>query len=395
MEIEQIEQRLGKKLFDHQLDCLVDGEQQVWREERVRQCYYYPTGKGKSITALATLAYLDKSEAVVITPPSAHGQWQAVGRQLGMSLTCMSHAKFRMKSTQMSRDVPVIADEFHLFGGHSGQGWKKLDGLARGLRAPLLLASATPNYNDADRVYCIQHILDPASVKGGFLQFLYENCVTQQNHFSMMPDVIGFRHHGSAEEYLAAMPKVFYLPDTVQYTIEDITIPEKLPAELTTFGYNRRRHRMIASQIEERHARINLSLIADDGLLHPELHSQLEELIFKQSGPTLVYANHSTVAESVAKTLMADVSLEVVTGKTSLKEKQELLDQFRSGVYSVLVGTATLATGTDGLDKVCDTLIILDDTDDDALRRQIVGRILPRGEDTDASMKKIYRWVLS
>jgi hypothetical protein len=61
----------------------------------------------------------------------------------------------------------------------------------------------------------------------------------------------------------------------------------------------------------------------------------------------------------------------------------------------VLVGTATLATGTDGLDKVCDTLIILDDTDDDSLRRQLVGRIMPRGTSTDASMKKVFRIVLT
>jgi hypothetical protein len=40
---------------------------------------------------------------------------------------------------------------------------------------------------------------------------------------------------------------------------------------------------------------------------------------------------------------------------------------------------------------MCDTLIILDDTDDDSLRRQLVGRIMPRGEDTDATGKSVYR----
>ena len=59
----------------------------------------------------------------------------------------------------------------------------------------------------------------------------------------------------------------------------------------------------------------------------------------------------------------------------------------------MLIGTASLATGTDGLDKMCDTLIILDDTDDDSLRRQLIGRIMPRGADTDTSKKKVYRFV--
>ena len=56
----------------------------------------------------------------------------------------------------------------------------------------------------------------------------------------------------------------------------------------------------------------------------------------------------------------------------------------------VLVGTASIATGTDGIDKVSDLLILVDDTDDESLRRQIIGRILPRGADTDASKKVIY-----
>ena len=55
---------------------------------------------------------------------------------------------------------------------------------------------------------------------------------------------------------------------------------------------------------------------------------------------------------------------------------QQLLD----GEIRVLIGTASLATGTDGIDKICNEMIIVDDTDDDALRRQLVGRILPRGD---------------
>ena len=47
-----------------------------------------------------------------------------------------------------------------------------------------------------------------------------------------------------------------------------------------------------------------------------------------------------------------------------------------------LVGTQTLATGTDGLDKMCDLLVILDDTEDNAMRRQLIGRIMPRGHAT-------------
>lgn len=87
-----------------------------------------------------------------------------------------------------------------------------------------------------------------------------------------------------------------------------------------------------------------------------------------------------------------DVSL--VTGSTPTWRKNEILEEFRKGHVPVLLGTASLATGPDGLDKVCDTMIIVDDTDDDSLRRQLVGRILPRGADTDASKKRLLRLVI-
>ena len=57
------------------------------------------------------------------------------------------------------------------------------------------------------------------------------------------------------------------------------------------------------------------------------------------------------------------------------------------------MGTTALATGTDGIDKVCDTLVIVDDVDDAALRRQLIGRILPRGLDTDLTNKRVLRFV--
>lgn len=60
-------------------------------------------------------------------------------------------------------------------------------------------------------------------------------------------------------------------------------------------------------------------------------------------------------------------------------------------MHHVLIGTATLATGTDGLDRVCDTLLILDDTEDDSLRRQLIGRIMPRGDFVSTTAKQVIR----
>jgi superfamily II DNA or RNA helicase len=109
----------------------------------------------------------------------------------------------------------------------------------------------------------------------------------------------------------------------------------------------------------------------------------------------LVFAQHSRVIDHLAFTMLEEgfADFDEVTGKTPTKEKAKILSKFINGGFSVLLGTAALATGTDGLDRACDTLLILDDTDDDALRRQLIGRIMPRGAFADASNKQVIRLV--
>jgi hypothetical protein len=198
--------------------------------------------------------------------------------------------------------MPVIADESHMFGGHSGQGWKKLDTLAMHLKAPLFLLSATPQYNDAERVYCIAHVLDPLGHKGGYLEFLYTHCNTRQNPFSMQPDVEGFKHYASAEEFLAAMPHVYYLPDELTYTIDELTAAVPAPAEFDELNYDRRRHRIMASQIEKRHAAVNLGFINDNGLIRDEVFNAIQTVLTMHD-KVLVYATHATVARALYQTL--------------------------------------------------------------------------------------------
>lgn len=382
----------GLVWFDYQAQAIDAVAAQHGPSQRL--CLYYKTGAGKTYTALACVRAAGHTQALVVAPPSTHLAWQAAGQRLGVVVDCMSHAKFRMKDTKLSRSEAVIADEFHMFGGHGGKGWKKLDGLARGLKAPLILASATPNYNDAERVYCVQHILDPHSVKGGYIQFLYANCITEENPFGREPYVLGFHKYKDAEEFLASLPNVAYLPDDLVYTIDDVMIPDTMPTLFDRFGYDERNHRVMASLMEERHVRVYQNLVDRRGLLHPHIHAHLKAFVARAKGPVLVYANHATVASAASATLLLDdVVCGLVTGKTSKSEKDLVISQFQKKTFPILVGTASLATGTDGLDKMCDHLFILDDTDDDALRRQLIGRIMPRGADTDASKKRVYRLV--
>lgn len=393
---EEVAEQAGVTLFDHQKEFL-DAVPQI--ASPMRSCLYHRTGAGKSFTSLAAMKLLGMEDTCVIAPPSTHKQWEALASVLGMDILTLSHAKFRMKGTKLSRWMPVIADEMHLFGGHKGQGWRKLDTLALHSQAPMIIMSATPNYNDVERCYCVQHILDPHGTKGGYLAFLYANCNTEANPFSMEPKVLGFRNHPDAASYLSSLPKVYYLPDERVVPITDLPYSPHLPAELTTYSYNRRDHRMMASRIEQIHAARLQGLITEHGLLRLPVQDEVQKVLnyadHNVSGRSvLIYANHSTVARAISDTLhLVHVHHELVTGTTSKAAKEEAIANFIRKRTRILVGTATLATGTDGMDRVCNTLLIVDDTDDDALRQQLIGRILPRGEFTSLAGKEVFRLI--
>lgn len=377
------------ELFEHQKNFL---DEVIDLKEPVRACLYFKTGSGKSLAAILAMKYLGYDSALVIAPPSTHKQWEKTGEDHGITVFPMSHAKFRMKTTKVARYMPVIADEFHLFGGIKSLGWRKLDQLSRGLNAPMLLLSATPNYNDAERVYCVQHILSPHVTKGGFLQFIYENCTTVQNPFAMTPKVTGFKDYPDAAAFLADLPRVYHLPDDAEFTYIDLPYREDAQDELFTLRYNAREHRIIASMMELTHVLRLQSLLTEQKRIKSEVFDKVCELI-DEHGTVLIFANHATVAIALKDTMHdAGRGCMLVTGSTTKTMKALTIERFNTR-GGVLIGTASLATGTDGMDKVCDTLIILDDTDDNALRRQLIGRILSRGEEDLRVDKHIFRFV--
>lgn len=379
---------------DHQVEAFAAWQAQASPQ---RLCLYHRTGAGKTTTALVLMALAGAQDVLVIAPPSTHDRWREDARRLGLSITTISHAKFRQKTFKVSRTQAIIADEFHLFGGHSGIGWKKFDRLAGNLQAPIVLASATPNYNDADRVYCIQHVLDPRSCPGGFLQFLYQNCETRQNQFSITPDVIGFRNFSSAAEYLDSLPGVHFLPDTTQLIIrEKWALSECLPL-LDKWGLNPETGRLVASQMEEKHVRNYRNYVDSDKKLRHVVRNLFRGLYeYEANSNFLVFCASKKIAEVLYQFCIEEgYSSFFVHGQLTQANKLQILQDFKSTAAAsrghILIGTATLATGTDGLDLVCDTLILFDDTEDASLRRQVIGRILPRSDATAIENKQVFR----
>ena len=120
--LSEFEHKVGMNFFDHQLKAFA-GAHDLGPSGRL--CLYFPTGKGKSITSLVCVAQMGYMRAQVIAPPATHDGWLATARRLGMEIDLMSHAKFRMKGTKLHKDWPIIADEFHLFGGPPAEQGKR------------------------------------------------------------------------------------------------------------------------------------------------------------------------------------------------------------------------------------------------------------------------------
>ena len=363
----------------HQLKVLENWEGQNCEGKHL---VHYPTGKGKTKIMLGMVAMSGYGVVVVIAPPITHSKWIHEGRMVGLKVIAMSHAKFRQKDVRLLRKTPIIVDEFHLLGGHTGKGWTKLDRAAAGLQAPVILGSATPNYNDAERCYCIVHVLDPFGNRGGYLSWLYKHCQTESNPFGAEPKVTGFLNYKDAAAFLEDQPFVSYLPDDAPDIVVDYPIDHpELGREFEEYHLDDTRERVMASLMEIRQRRSYRYIVENDEISE-DVSEQISYLIGQslEDESWLVFCNRKEIAKRVTKLFdQAELPYVYIDGDSTDREKNEALAKFLSREVYFMIGTASMATGTDGIDKVCKKMIIVDDTPDDSLRRQLVGRILPRG----------------
>ena len=389
---DEIARTLGISWFDYQLEAFETYLAQANR----RVCLFFRTGAGKTLTALGCLSLEGFKQALVIAPPRIHSQWLRVGESLGMELTMVSHQKFYRKNFEVPH-LPIVVDEFHLLGGIKGLGWKKLRANTDKRRDPIIIMSATPFWNGAERVFCAERIVRGY---GTYRTFLYQECLLEEDRFSVLPKVVGFKDYPklpvtyAAAKWMEDQEWTSYLPDTRDIDIHEVEYPGFSPPLLDSHGLSVRDGRIMASLMEEKHVRTRANLMTADGTMRAEVMEQITKLLDKDHGPTLLYCNSSRIAGALAKSLReSGENVELLTGAAPGSKADAIIEMFRTGHLRLLVGTATMRTGTDGFDKACDTLILVDDTEDDAAREQLIGRILPRGVEAPIDSKRVWRLV--
>ena len=273
-----------------------------------------------------------------------------------------------------------------MLGGRGAAGFKRMLRMSKSMTAPLILMSATPPYNDVERVYCMEVLCD-RSATVNYEAWLMQNCQTSPNRFGYYPNVDGLLYYDSPIDFLADRAWCAYVKDTAEWQQKEFVIPVPDIQLFERYGLNIREPRIMASRMEKDHQRVSQILLTDDG----DLRDQVAGAIMLQATNVhdgvyhdkwLVFCVHTNIVDAfIRHRLFADRSV-AITGETKDYERVKR-DFISDPSVQFLVGTTALATGVDGIDKVCQGLILLDDTNDDAKRRQLIGRILPRGGEDD------------
>jgi len=395
--IQDAEIVLGEDLFDYQMTFASWIHQRV-DTTKIRACLYYRTGAGKTDTAMLGLHMAEHAgppgRVLIIAPLSTHEQWEQVVVKWGFFAEIITHEKFRQKTFKVHRDIPVICDEFHKLGGAHGVGWKKFDRMCEGMQAPVFILSATPNYNDAERVYCVAHAMDPSNHRGGYLEFLERHCKTKTNPYSNTPLVDGFLKHHSAEAFLADLPYVFHVPDTPDIPIQDSIIDLDLPEYFARYGLHPNGIRIMASDMERRKTEEKLLYLSlTQGYVRTRIIRWVYERPAIKAGRRIIlFCASKTIAEALANEFIDKKEpLSLITGDVNKETRLIEVQRFIDGESMILIGTSAMATGLNGLDKVCDDMALVHDTDDNMLRKQLIGRVKARGKDSDNSNKRVDR----
>lgn len=371
------------KRFERWKVSQTDAFHRYERLESRRMLLFFPTGEGKSKTALACIKADGFDRAIVIAPPKLHAAWVQDAKTVGVDLLILSIEKLRQPDYRLPlswKGAPFLVDEWHKLGGHGASGFTKFERVARHSNAPVIGMSATPNYNDAERVFTCQAVFDPNPTRN-FMDFLVDNCNTVKNPHGYYPNVDEkrpFKLYDSALDFLVAQEWCAYVEDTAVWTEKELLLPSPPLQWFERLNLVARNKRIVASQMEKHHARIFLRFLDEHGNFRREILEAVSAYLaqWPERKKWMIVCQHKEVAEALYR--IFDGNTWLITGDTT--NIDPVCRAFIEAEGGWLIGTTALAEGVDGLDKVCQSMLILDPIwGDDSKRRQIIGRILPRG----------------
>jgi len=352
---------------------------------------YFTMGKGKTLTAaqvisnVQALGIIDK--VLIVAPPSTHKQWkELLERYLTIPFKIVSHQwlgknpDFLKKN--LSRCLSVI-DEVHQ-SANRGKTLTKAVGKLISASFASILMSGTPFRNKEERLYVVHDWLFGNA--GSFDDWLHLHCNTKPDRFAYYPKFISFKV-GEIEDFLESVDRfehkrIFIEREALDFKTTEISLPmtnheATVLKKYSVYGNGRIQ---VANSVRQKLAYLNYlkycAFIDRNESGDIELHHARVDVLdvikkYADRNP-IVYSFSSKVSKLYFKNY--DGPAHQVDGKTSKKKKDETIALYKEK-GGVMFATDSISTGTDGLQEVTSTIIILDDTMDDTNREQLIGRI--------------------
>lgn len=352
---------------------------------------YFTMGKGKTLTAaqIALNAQTDDliGSVMIVAPPSTHKQWDIIlKKHLTVPYKIVSHQwlgkneDFLKKN--LSRTLTVI-DELHQSANRGKVLTKLITKLIKVSFAAILM-SGTPFRNKEERLYTVHDWLyDNAD---SYESWLHKYCNTEPDRFAYYPKFLSFKA-GEIEDFLeqidsSSLKRIFIEKEALVYKEKNITLPIDNDRYdlLETYSVYGAQPMQVSNSVRQKLAYLNYlkycSYIKRDSEGEMRLYGTREDVLdiinnHADRNP-IVYCFSSKVSKLYFDDYLG-ISYQV-DGKTTKKRKEAAIEAYKA-IGGVMFATDSISTGTDGLQEVTNTIIILDDTMDGTNREQLIGRI--------------------
>ena len=352
---------------------------------------YFTMGKGKTLTAvqIAVNAQLDNliGSVLIVAPPSTHKQWdELLKKYLTVPYKIVSHQWLGKNEDFLKKPLGrtlTVIDELHQSANRGKVLTKLVTALIKRSFAGLLM-SGTPFRNKEERLYTVHDWL--CDDVGSYESWLHKYCNTEPDRFAYYPKFLSFKV-GEIKDFLqdidvSPYKRIFIeREDLVYKTIEKVLPILTSDYEcLETYSVYGKDNIQVSNSVRQKMAYLNYLKFCqyierDEGgevrlnIPRADVFEILNEYAHKNP---IVYCFSSKVSKLYFDHWFGECYQ--VDGKTSKKNKELSIAAYKEK-GGVMFATDSISTGTDGLQQVTNTIIILDDTMDGTNREQLIGRI--------------------
>lgn len=365
--------------------------------ERRRYLNLSEPGAGKTLAATLAVLAADAREVLVVCPKPVIGQWVAefrqghsdvevkVGLPKGEPGDRSTHARVWVTNYESFQgDVKkvearsgllvglldaIVFDEIHMAKASETaavskrhKALVKFTDACADVREDIVVigASATPVINDLSEALAVLRLVEGPATR----------------RFPTSPTI---RNSAIAHRRLAASGMRLRPKYGVTLNREDVVVD--VTDRLASIAANADR------LMREREVKRMNPAIMEQALIIEKIPSIVER-VKGTRGPSIVFSMYTTDMVEPIIAAMGEAGLRAApfTGVESESERDEALAAFKAGDLDVIVGSSPIGTGVDGLQEVCNHMVVASMSWTAAADDQLVGRLFRQGQTSDVTV---------